>query len=597
MGLSRFPDVWRRRCRLREAGIAVAVGLACSALAYRMQGMHRGDISLPDRDGDTLGLYMLVKAMQQHGWYTPNPSLGYPSGQDLAAYPNLDLVNLLILKFCSLLFDNPFGPVRLFDFLAFSAIGAVGYLVMRYAGVRILVAVPLAVSLSLAPWHFQRLSGHIFLANYTPLLVGLFVALFALRRIRGTRTDDSPGRLAASIGLLLACGFYLSGSGLYWLFASGIMVALATVPALIANLSRRSALYAAAALVPAPIFAYTWLRFQGWSSSYPVVVESFTRQTVESELYGGSVATLFLPSPQSGIAGFAAEREGYETWTLLATNWESGPWNSAIGILAVSVTLLALLASASTLWGIRPLGWVERLRGVVDAPRADGWFAAFVTALLMFAVTAFGTLTMIFLLPEIRAWGRFFVLVIVVATVTLGILLTAATRLTRSWVPAAVVSALLVGIFFADQFRGDYRTDFVTRTAIAADAKAFDDAVEAAVPAGCPILNLPIMPFPEHGPIAGMKDYDPLWLYVQSTDLRFTYGVPKFQPEARWQDQFAQPLTPALLDTARAAGICGIAVDTFGYGGPDAPDAQSIRYLVGGEPILSPTRRWMFLRL
>jgi len=577
--------------------IAVAVGLACSALSYRMQGMHRGDISLPDRNGDTLGLYMLVKAMQQHGWYAPNPSLGYPSGQDLAAYPNLDLVNLLILKGCSLLFDNPFGPVRLFDFLAFSAIGAVGFLVMRYAGVRILIAVPLAVSLSLAPWHFQRLTGHIFLANYTPLLVGLFVALFALRSIRGTRLDGSPKALIASLALLIACGFYLSGSGLYWLFASGIMIALATLPALLTNLSWRSALYAAAALLPAPFFAYAWLRFQGWRSSYPVVVESFTRQTVESELYGGSVTTLFLPSPQSGIAGFAASREGYETWTLLATNWESGPWNSAIGILAVSVTLLALLASTSTLWRPRARGWAGSLQAVVDAPRPDGWFTAFVTALLMFAVTAFGTLTMIFLLPEIRAWGRFFVLVIVIATVTLGLVATAATRRSRSWVPAAIVSTFLFGVFFVDQFRGTYRTDFVTQTAIAADAKAFDAAIEAAVPAGCPILNLPIMPFPEHGPIAGMKDYDPLWLYVNSSDLRFTYGVPKLQPEARWQDQFAQPLTLALLDTARAAGICGIAIDTFGYGGPDAPDAQSIRYLVGGEPIVSPTRRWMFLRL
>lgn len=592
--------MWRGRPRIREGVVGALVGLACVALSYRMQGMHRGDFSLPDRDGDTLGIYMLVKGMQQHGWYTPNPSLGYPSGQDLAPYPNLDLLHLITLKVCSLFFSNPFGPVRLFDFWAFFVIGALGYVLLRYAGVRMLIAAPLAVTISLAPWHFQRLTGHIFLANYSSLIVALLMALFCLRRVRAA--IDDPGLRRADIpavaGLVIG-GFYIAGGGLYWLFGGGIVIALTVLPALVTHRTWRGALYTAATLVPAPVFALIWLKGQTALASYPLIVRSFTRQLNESELYGGSISALFFASPRSGIHHLASARGTYDGWTLIARNWESGPWNGAVGILAVTAALAVALGAMSTLWPERQPGRVvEALRRTVDAPRRDGWLALFIVALLMYAVTGLGILTMTYVTMDIRAWGRFFILVVIIATVILGLALTALTRTVRAPWLAVVVAALLTTLFVADEVRGGgYRTDFVTISTIAGDAKAFDQTVEAFAPPGCPILDLPVLPFPENGPIGGMKDYDPLWLYLQSTDLRFTYGVPKFQPEATWQAQFAQPLTPELLDVARKAGICGIAIDTAAYGGPDQPDVMKMRYLVGGTPIQSPSRRWMFLRI
>jgi hypothetical protein len=563
-----------------------------------MFGMHRGDFAVPVMREDGLTIYAAVKAMQQHGWLTPNPSLGYPSGQDFAPYPNLDLVNLLWLKFFSLFSENPFTPVSVFNLWVFFLIGTIGYLVMRYVGMRMLIALPLAIATSLAPWHFQRSTGHLFLANYSSIFVGIFIAIFVLRRVRAVSAIGGGSRASTALdfAILIVTGFYVAGGGLYWIFATAVMIFVTVIPALIANRSWRGLAYATAALVPIAVFAGAWLKFQSWSSQYPVIVKSFKRELVESELYGGSITTLFLASPHSGISRITISRRYYDGLTHIANNWESGPWNSLLGILAVTVTCLCILATVSTLWRAQEPNEDQSLMGLrslLEHTRNEGWVSMFLVAFLMFAVTGLGTLTMIFAFQEIRAWGRFFILVVIIATMIFGLLLTHLTR--RSRLLALVVAALICFIGISDQIGGNYRLDFEATAPTAAEAKAFDGAIEHVVAPNCPLLTLPVMPFPENGPIGGMLDYDPLWLYVESNNLRFTYGVPKNQPEAAWQAQFAKPLTLALISKAREAGICGITVDTYGYGGPDSSEVASMRYLVGTQPTWSTSQRWMFL--
>jgi hypothetical protein len=561
-----------------------------------MFGMHRGDFSVPVMHGDGLTAYSVVKAMQQHGWFTPNPSLGYPVGQDLAPYPNLDLVNLLWLKLFSLFFGNPYTPVSVFNLWIFFLIGTTGYLVMRYVGIRALLAFPLAVATSLAPWHFQRVTGHLFLANYSTIFVGLFMAIYVLRRVRAGNESTTRQRTALEFVVLIAAGFYVAGGGLYWIFACGVMIAITVGPALATHRSWRGLAFTATALVSIAAFAGAWLKYQSWSSQYPTIVRAFRRELIESELYGGSISTLFLASPFSGFARLTVSRNYYDGLTRIANNWESGPWNGLIGVIAVIVSCVCILATVSTLWSSRRPSRDSSLMGLrkaIEFTRDEGWFAMFLTAFMMFAVTGLGTITMIFAFQEIRAWGRFFILVVIVATIILGLLLTHVTQKSRL---AAVFTAILITlVFVGDQVRGDYRLDFTSVASTAADASAFDRAVETSVAPNCPLLTLPVMPFPENGPIGGMLDYDPLWLYVESNNLRFTYGIPKNQPEAAWQAQFAQPLTPALIRTAQEAGICGIAIDTFGYGGPDATEVTTMRLLVGAQPTWSPARRWLFL--
>jgi hypothetical protein len=590
---------WTTESRWRELTVAIVVGLTCVVGAWRMFGMHRGDLNKPVLNGDGFMLYGIVKGMQQHGWYTPNSSLGFPGSQDWAPFPTLDLVHLLTLKAFSVFSSNPYAPVTLFELWGFFIVGLIGYLVMRYVGVRLLIAVPLALSLSLAPWHFQRLIGHDFLANYSSLLVAVFVAIFVLRRIRASvcglplfTRSDIPSYL-----LLIACGFYIAGGGLYWAFAAGCMITLTIVPALAVVPSWRGLVYTIMALVPTAMFGAIWLKTQTWMSSLPVVVKSFNREFIESELYGGSLSTLVLVSPQSGIAPLAHWRVSYDSARHLSSNIETGPWNSLIGVIAIAFSLLCIFVAFSTLLPTRPngeSGWQRHVERMLKSLRAEGWIAAFFLVLLMFTVTGIGTIAMLYFFNEIRAWGRFFMPLLILATIILGLGMTSLSQIRPGRLTAIMMAVALGLIFIADQARGDYRRDFVRNPAIAADAASLVKNIEATVKPGCGILTLPVLPFPENGPIGGMLDYDPYLLYLPSSTLRFTYGQPKNQPEARWQDQFVQPLTAVSIAVLKQAGACGITIDTAAYGGPDAPIVSETALLTARQPLRSPSGRWVF---
>ena len=582
-----------------EVIVAIGIGLVSTGLAWRMTGMHRGDLAVPRAGGDTLTIYGLAKAMQQHGWYTPNSSLGFPTPQDLSPFPNLDLIHLLTLDAFAQITSNPFTPVNLFNLWAFFVLGALGYLLLRYARVRPLIAGPLAVSLSIAPWHFQRLAGHLFLANYSSLIVGLFIGLFTLRVIRGSTTPEGRMRSWAVSIVLVGCGFYVAGGGLYWAFGSLVAIAVMTIPALLANRTWRGLWVTALALGATPAFALLWLKVQAATSTLPVIVQAYGRQFRETELYGGAISTLILGSPFSGIGRVAKERLTYGYNTSIGINIESSPWNSVIGIIAVLCTGLMIIALTSSVWGPPHEALTQRKRrfaAVIASIRDEGWLSLFIVAGMLFAVTSFSSLLMLLGLEYIRSWGRFFVEIVAVSTIVLGLALTHASMLRRGRAIAIAIAIVLSLTIYADQVRGHYQDDFETTVAVAADAAAIVNDIEQVSKPGCGVLTLPVLPFPENGPIGRMNDYDPLWLYVESDTLKFTYGQPKSQPEAQWQNAFAAPLTPASIDELRSAGVCGIVVDTFGYDDP-VGEVGSISRLTQSAPVWSPSHRWAYLEI
>ncbi|MCX6391065.1 MAG: hypothetical protein NTX95_01010 [Actinobacteria bacterium] len=591
----------RRRRALVEIAIAISVGLLSSGIAYRMIGAHRPDLSKPWADGDGLTTYWLVKAMQQHGWYSPNPSLGFPFGQDLNPFPNLDLLHLLELKALSLISANPYLPVNLFVFWGFFAVGASTYLLMRYATVRRLIAIPLAISLSLAPWHFQRLSGHFFLADYSSIAVGLFLAVFATRAVRRAGAPDSGLTRRSDVVFLAiaaAAGFYVAGCGLYWAFASLALIAISVIPALVANPTWRGAFRAATALAAVPFFAFAWLTAQKLLSNASNGGQAFQRQYIESEMYGGALTALFLGSPLSGIPRLATSRVNWESMTQIGLGNESSPWNSLLGIVAVSWTVILIFLAISTLRNPPDAPGPSRFKAFHELIRkasVDGWLSMALLSLLMFAVTGIGTLVMLWVFKDIRVWGRFALPLIVVATVVLGVSLTHATRRRPNAAAAIIITLLLSAVVYADQIQGSYRRDFTTFPTVAADAQKYVQAIEGDAHSGCGVLTLPILPFPESWPIFQMKDYDPLWLYMGSNDLAFTYGIPKNLPEAAWQDRFADPKTMEEIDALRARGICGISIDTAGYERPNPPIVARLADLTGNGPIRSPSGRWVYI--
>lgn len=125
----------------------------------------------------------------------------------------------------------------------------------------------------------------------------------------------------------------------------------------------------------------------------------------------------------------------------------------------------------------------------------------------------------------------------------------------------------------------------------------FVEAIEARVPAQAAILQLPPIPFPESGAVRGVTDYQPLRGYLQSRDLRWSYGAMKGRP-ADWQSALTGQPPQALLATAVAVGAAGVWIDRDGYPARAAAlEAELGQRLFSGPPLESADGRFSFFAL
>src|SRR5665811_1326720 len=74
----------------------------------------------------------------------------------------------------------------------------------------------------------------------------------------------------------------------------------------------------------------------------------------------------------------------------------------------------------------------------------------------------------------------------------------------------------------------------VESAAYAADS-TFGQQVQAMLPPGASVFQLPYLPFPESPPMFGMSDYEPLRGYLNTAGFRWSYGATKGRPDAAWQ--------------------------------------------------------------
>ncbi len=119
-------------------------------------------------------------------------------------------------------------------------------------------------------------------------------------------------------------------------------------------------------------------------------------------------------------------------------------------------------------------------------------------------------------------------------------------------------------------------------------------AVEGRTSAGCPILELPLVEFPEVPPVNGMADYSHLWSYLYSSDLRWSYGAVKGTSQGAW-GMAVKDDAAVLLAEAKAAGFCGMQFDTSAL----ANRAELVDELAafGLPDLVSSSGRWLYFDL
>ena len=163
---------------------------------------------------------------------------------------------------------------------------------------------------------------------------------------------------------------------------------------------------------------------------------------------------------------------------------------------------------------------------------------------------------------------------------------------------SVAAAALLAGIAFTDQRPPGTPAAQVAqaRQAMASD-RVFARSLEAALPRGAMIFNLPVVDCPEGDRVRKATDYENFRPYLFSGHLRFSYGSDKGRPREAWQRRVEGLEPEALASALERMGFAGLLVNRKAY--EDGARGLRSRLAATGrlETVESPDDDFLFIRL
>jgi hypothetical protein len=333
-------------------------------------------------------------------------------------------------------------------------------------------------------------------------------------------------------------------------------------------------LFAAVAVDNANIAIYSW--------THGPSLQAVSRPYGNLERFALKPIELLLPPGGFGLA----------PWRALATTY----YRSALYRGEMGSAYLGLV-------GIAALVWLAVATSATYLRRPKGFPpAAFLALAWVLAYSVVGGLNGVLgLLGFVwfRATSRYSIWILAL------VLLWAAVRLSRlrwsrcrfrgtSWLAAALV----IGLALADRMPWPMPDSEILRIQRLVDSdRHLARSLEAALPPGAMLFQLPVVEFPEGPRIRRASDYEHFRPYLFSSSLRFSYGSDKGRPREEWQSRvYALPAEP-LAEAAERLGFAGLLVNRKAY----ADGGQELRERLGAtgrqEAWESRDGTFLFIRL
>jgi phosphoglycerol transferase len=578
-----------------------SLALVSTALAIWVTGLSTHAWGIPlAYAGDALAGGAQFKAVLETGWYETNPALGAPFGQVMHDFPVADNFQFVCARIAGLFTDQwavAYNATYLITF-PLAALAAADF--FRVVGTSRTAAFGFGLLFAFAPYHFLRGISHLSLSQYfvVPLVAGLAIKVLVdkplwVRRGAGDRRNPVSwvtGTTVITLLVLLVTGStssYYAVFGLLFLFAAALVVAVRG--------QVRAALGAAVAMVGLiGVMLANMLPDILYAHGRLPAAAGFIRTPQESELYALKLAALVFPTNWSRIGPLDEWRITYDTdFPLLSEQ-------PVLGMVAAMGFLFLLAVPVA-----RMMGWRAHHRGGAHNSYDSLAYLTFV-GFLFGTVGGLGTIFAVVVSPDIRAWNRISICLMLFALAGAALLVDGGARrlvdrLASGWAAWARTSTALImclvivsfGLFDQvaprpwDQWRAE-RTEW-------ANDKAYARAVEDRVPPGTAIFQLPFLAFPESPPAHEMTDYDPLRPYLHASGLEWSYGGLRGRPSADWAEKTAARPPAAMLVALGSSGFGGVHVDRYGYPGRDTDALEDeLASILDTKPITSPDDRYAF---
>ena len=466
------------------------------------------------------------------------------------------------------------------------------------------VAGVISVLFSLLAYHFFRGESHLLLSAYfaVPLSCYVFLELLGDYRLFAARAPPRarrPARASRKSLVTIALCVVIGSANLYYAtFALALIVSATLIVA--ARRRRRSALEGllvigliagtlAANLAPS-------LVYRAEHGANATVERSAAADEGTNEAFALRPANLVLPVPQSRIVPLRRLAASYDHAIAPAYCESCFASLGTVGTVGLGTLALCLIA---TLVGAG--GWV------VERTLLRRASAGAAIALIAGTVGGLGSVLEVFVTPDIRAWNRISVVIAFFSLLAVAVLLDALVAKLRRRRWGGTLAAGLLGLVLVVGVLDQSTDAFIPRYSATArewsNDSEFVAAIQARLPHGASVFQLPYVPFPEGYPETQPGDqvatyatkYEPLRGYLHSTTLRWSYGAMKGRSDD-WSAQLAGQPLPLVVASAAAAGFDGVWVDPAGFEPAKAARVLSgLRGLLGVSPLVSRDRDlWFF---
>jgi phosphoglycerol transferase len=580
----------------KAVGIYVVAALLCLVILIWLLKLWQADLRAPlSYYGEANYNAMLVKTTLDYGWHLDNPALGAPGELNLRDVPMGDNnLHFALIKLIGV-FTRDYGlAMNLFFLLGFPLTALSALFVIRRFGVSPAPAVFASLLYTFLPYHFTRGQHHMFLAGYflVPLmsLVALWVASGEVSCVDDGsgefRLDLRDRRLPASVVICLlvsAGGTYYAYFGCFFLLIAGVLIGLRRLNAryLVLPLAMIAIIFSGLVANLTPSILY--VRRQG---DTPII----RRQPIDAEIYSFRIAQLLLPISGHRAPLMAKLKAAFNQRQFINENDD------------------AALGAVGTIGFLTLLGWLLLKKPDLRRVEEDGsggvisHLSVFnLAAVLLGAFGGAGALIALIVTAKVRAYNRISVYIAFFSLLTVALLLEffarryVTTKGGRMAFQLCLALALALGAL--DQFAPRLTPDYAKVRAEFDSDDDFIHKMQASLPPGAMIFQLPVVPFPENPRVGKMFDYDHARGYLHSQTLRWSYGAMKGRASEAWQKMIAAKPAEELIEAIVLAGFQGLYLNRNGYDQrPSQPESEA-GGIVGAPCLVSNDGKLVFFDL
>lgn len=498
--------------------------------------------------GDLIHSYVFAQNIKDTGSFAHFANLAWPYVSDLSTFPTFDLFQYLFLKIFTNFF-NPIFSVNLYVIFTFPFITTINYFLFRKMEFKTLSSSLFATLLSLIPWHYQQAIWHVNYANYSAVPLTILIVYYLI-------SSNNIRLQIKKIILLLLLTTTLAPY--FWIF-SEIIIIISIFYFFVTKKNFKAINYYLIITTIIPIVKIIELFILKNQSLYVGFSSPVERDFGMVEKYSGSFMALFMPSPHSLIPFFSHIRSNFDNSSNLGFG-EGGPWNSLIGIIALTFTLLLFIQSAIT----RKV--YQNIFNENEQTLLNIMLLLFFVTLLFYWTTGLGSFFVFFVSDWIRSWGRLFIFLIYFAFIVFVLFLKKLYMFdNRSKFYNSIFVFLVILIFILDQVAKPIPNRFLESKSLYSEITNFSSKLKSEILPDCPILQLPIMKYPAGGKIHQLTDYEHFLLYLANPDLKFSYGSVLGTQQDMWQEKIETKDLTKTLAQAAAVGYCLVVVDFRGY--------------------------------